>query len=240
MTDRTAKHRFFAESIAADAVELSVAEAHHARHVLRLREGAAVTVFDGAGAAAEGVFRLTGRKSAVVEVTGRHEPTARATPAVALGFAVPKGKRLDWLIEKTTELGVGVLSPVVFARSVAGPRAGDEAPSRWRETCIAAAKQCGAAFLPQLRPVRSLTGFLADAPSGAAILGDQGGTARVAEALTGAIEAVTILVGPEGGLTDIERAEAVEAGFTPARLGELTLRTETAAIALLAAVRALT
>ena len=239
MTSDAGKHRFFAESIAGGSVELSTGEAHHALHVLRLRDGAAVEVFDGAGGAAEGVFRPTGRKGGVIEIVERRQAADRSEPVIELAFATPKGKRLDWLIEKATELGAAALSPVVFERSIAGPGRGEGPSDRWRGTCIAAAKQCGADFLPEIRRARGLEEFLAAATAGARILGDSAGAAGAAEALAaGSVGGVAILIGPEGGLTEPERAGAIQAGFTPVRLGELTLRIETAAVALLAAVRA--
>ena len=239
MTDASGKHRFFVASMAADTVELSSGEAHHARHVLRLRDRAPVAVFDGAGEIGEGVVHLTGRKSVAVEIVSRRQSDARPCPAVELGFAVPKGKRLDWLIEKATELGAGELSPVVFERSVAGPGAGEAPPDRWRAGSIAAAKQCGASFLPDIQPARRLADFLANVSAGVRLLGDSAGEVGVPEALAaGSGSGVAVLIGPEGGLTAAEREDAVEAGFVPVRLGELTLRAETAAVALLAAVRA--
>ena len=238
MADASVRHRFFVESIGAETVELPPSEAHHALHVLRVRAGEQVEVFDGAGTVARGSFRPAGRKSAAVEVVERRELSPRPAPAIELAFAVPKGKRLDWLIEKATELGAAVLSPVIFERSVAGPAAGGRVPGRWRGICIAAAKQCGASFLPELRPPRPLGEFLTDAGGGVRLLGDAAGVSMV-KALAGSPPArVCVLVGPEGGLGEAESAAAAEADFIPVRLGGLTLRIETAAVALLAAVNA--
>lgn len=158
---------------------------------------------------------------------------------IELAFAVPKGKRLDWLLEKAAELGAGVLAPVVFARSVAKPDLTGKARDRWRATCISAAKQCGADFLPEIRPPEGLTDCLAR--GGAGLFGDADADQAVPAALAelAGRERIRILVGPEGGLTDAERADAVEAGLTPVRLGGYVLRIETAALALLAAVRAI-
>ncbi len=238
MTSPRARHRFFAESLDGEVVELSAGEAHHARHVLRLADGAEVEVFDGAGSVAAGAFRPVGKKAARVEIARRRrgEP---ARPVVEVAFAVPKGRRLEWLLEKATELGASRLSPVVFQRSVVRPSWTPHALRRWRATCVAAAKQCGSAWLPRIDPPAPLEEHLARCQAGARIVGDADGQTLVAAlGRHRALEVAALLVGPEGGLTSAERQAAAEAGFVPVRLGRLTLRTETAAVALLVAVRA--
>ncbi|MCK4601859.1 MAG: RNA methyltransferase, partial [Phycisphaerae bacterium] len=166
-------------------------------------------------------------------------------PSVArvhLAFAVPKGKRLHWLLEKATELAAASLQPVLFERSVAG---GDELTparrSRWLGHCIAAAKQCGLNFLPELRQPASLEDYLRTGERLFSLVGsDDESAASLPKALASCPREgeVRILIGPEGGLTEAELAAARRAGFTPVRLGATVLRIETAAVALLAAVRA--
>ena len=112
--------RFFALPINPPAVELPAAEAHHALNVLRLRAGMEVEVFDGQGAHAVGRISHARHGQVTVTVLRVDPPTCRPEPVVHLAFAVPKGKRLDWLLEKATELGAASLQPVVFQRSVAG------------------------------------------------------------------------------------------------------------------------
>ena len=240
VNEHRATHRFFTPSLGGDAVELPASEAHHALHVLRLRAGDEVELFDGAGGVAWGALRPAGRKAAAVDVTGR-QLVPRPEPVVELGFASPKGKRLDWLIEKATELGAARLTPVVFSRSVAGrAEPSQHALERLRAICIAAAKQCGASFLPEITGPVKLVDFLAAARAGVRILGAVEAKTSLPSALTGYRPGagIGVLIGPEGGLTDAERAAAVDAGFVPVRLGDLTLRIETAAAALLVAVNA--
>lgn len=161
-----------------------------------------------------------------------------------LAFAVPKGRRLDWLLEKAAELGAASLRPVVFQRSVAGGgKPSDSARQRWLAHCIAAAKQCGLNFLPEILPHLGLDVFLSEARGRPVVLGDTGeDAAGVPAALKDLqIEAggkIGVLVGPEGGLTDDERSAALAAGCIPVRIGRMDLRIETAAVALLAAIRA--
>jgi 16S rRNA (uracil1498-N3)-methyltransferase len=232
-----------AEDRAGRRVSLSSREAHHAVNVLRLKAGAAVELFDGRGANARGRIEEARRNHVVVLIDrpGKHWP--RPGPAVHVAFAVPKGGRLDWLLEKATELGAASLRPVIFDRSVAGP--GDLSPARrdrWLGQCVAAAKQCGLDFLPSIEPPMPLPDLLA-APRGAlGLLGDLGSEAMpLARALSQrkGDQEIHLLVGPEGGLAPHERESALAAGFLPVRLGPTTLRIETAALALLAAVRAL-
>jgi 16S rRNA (uracil1498-N3)-methyltransferase len=228
--------RFFGQSLNGETVELSADEAHHAIDVLRLKDGAEVNLFDGAGGSADGTLHLHGRKQAEVHILRRREVKNRPDPLVELAFAVPKGKRLDWLVEKATELGAARLTPVRFHRSVATTTPSE----RWRRTCIAAAKQSGNNFLPEIAETKTLKNFLASADAEIKILGHAGGEMAIPSVLNGwsAGKSIVILIGPEGGLTDDETTAAGEGGFASVRLGNLTLRIETAAIALLAAVNA--
>jgi len=240
VADARARHRFFAESIAGAVVELPATEARHALHVLRLRGGEVVEVFDGAGGVAAGRLQPAGKKAAFVTIDERRRED-RPQPPVTLAFAVPKGKRLDCLLESAVPLGVSRFAPVVFERSVAGKEVSEAGRQRWAGICLAAAKQCGASHLPEIAEPATLKNFLAAATDGLRILGDPDGAASPREALAAASPgvAVTILIGPEGGLTDAERSAAAAAGFLAVKLGGLTLRIETAALALLAVVQAL-
>jgi 16S rRNA (uracil1498-N3)-methyltransferase len=238
--------RFYVPDLAEGAeVPLPPAEAHHAAHVLRLGPGAPIEVFDGCGRTAEARIAAVRRGRVTLAVGAVRGPARRPEPRVCLAFAVPKGSRLDWLLEKATELGVAALRPVRFERSVAG--AGDFSDAKrakWLGHCIAAAKQSGLNWLPDLQDPLPLAGFLADPAPG--LFGDLAGDAvtvpqAIARLRGSAAPAtrragdITVLVGPEGGLTDAEREAVRAAGLLPVRLGHTTLRIETAAIALVAA-----
>ena len=241
MGGETRKPRFYVPSLRAGELTLPPGESHHARSVLRLGPGQAVELFDGLGHLADGEIIATGRGGTVVRA-GRVATCPPPAPAVHLAFAVPKGKRLDWLLEKATELGAASLWPVVFRRSVA---AGGRA-QRWAGHCIAAAKQCGLNQLPEIRPSARLVDFLAtiaagEFPPGGGrfIFGDLSGQARLlGDILADGPGQVVLLIGPEGGFTDDERGAIVAAGFEPVRLGGTTLRIETAAVALIGGIRA--
>ena len=231
--------RFYCPDLSTPSACLAGDEAHHALDVLRVGVGTEVDLFDVQGGLATGKVTETGRGKLTVEVAARSR-LPRPSPIVHLGFAVPKGKRLDWLLEKATELAAASLTPVIFQRSVAGGgELGDSKRRRWQTHCLSAAKQCGLNWLPEILPPQPLQGFLALGDDELGILGH---TAAEATSLAMVLsqwrgsQPVRLLVGPEGGLTDAELASAREAGFLPARLGRTTLRVETAAIALLAAI----
>ena len=239
------RRRFFVEDLSAEPIMLTGGEAHHAANVLRLKVGAEVELFDGRGGRALGRITQVRRSEVTVEVTHRLDRPARPQPVVHLGFAVPKGKRLDWLLEKATELGAASLRPVAFERSVAGEDdLSGHKQQRWQQHCVAAAKQCGLDFLPELAQVQAAAEFAAHARSAGwlSLVGDPG---EACVPLRAALDEwapgweIALLVGPEGGLTDAERHVLAEAGFAAVRLGSTTLRIETAAVALLAAVTAM-
>jgi len=240
-------NRFFVEDLGGEVVALSAGESHHAMHVLRLGVGGAAELFDGRGGLADGTIVEARHGKVSVAVVGRRHAGTRPRPVIHLAFAVPKGKRLDWLLEKATELAAGSLTPVSFERSVVEPgELGGAKRERWLGHCVAAAKQSALAWLPELHEPQPLKDFLARfAQAGqVGLVGSPGPDAGgVNEALVATpvdpAGGICLLVGPEGGLTDAEYAAARNAGFIPARLGGTILRTETACVALLAAVTAI-
>jgi 16S rRNA (uracil1498-N3)-methyltransferase len=260
MMDDQEKYRFFCDALPpGSVVELFPAEAHHAMHVLRLSAGAVVELFDGRGRRAEARIVQARHGKVSVEVVAAVQSRPRPAPAMHLAFAVPKGKRLDWLLEKATELGAASLRPVIFERGVSGGAELSESKrDRWLTHCVAAAKQCGLDFLPEICEPMKLSELVAD--STAAIGQGQGSACRSnddlhalqiaifgdlsdsAASLPQALanwrvdQPVLVLVGPEGGLTVGELAALKAAGFVGVRLGDTTLRIETAALALLAGV----
>jgi len=242
MAETDKRPRFFVPDLAAEAparAELPQAEAHHALHVLRLRAGAAVELFDGRGQCAEGRIADAARRRVTVAVERAWTEPTPARPLVHLAFAVPKGSRADWLVEKATELGVASLRPTVFERSVAGKEPLSAAKrERWMNHCAAAAKQAQVNWLPAIEDAAPLGDRLAQAAGALVLVGD---TVEEAVPILEALarrrkgEDILIVVGPEGGLADAERATLRAGGAVPVRLGRSVLRVETAAVALAAA-----
>ena len=236
--------RFFVSDLSSDEVRPHRGEIHHALHVLRLKDGDKVELFDGSGTVAVGVIEHVNRRDVIMRVTDRETRQPPPPPAIQLAFAEPKGKRIDWLVEKAAELGAESLQRVIFDRSP--PVAKSESTTKSDKLmvhCISAAKQCGLNFLPKLPAPITLAEILARQDDSLRILGDTGPDALQLDQVIGnksPRDTVTLLIGPEGGLTQSERAESIEGGFIPVRIAPTTLRTETAALALLAATVALT
>jgi len=241
MTEPDPKHRFHAPELAAGEVTLSGGEAHHALHVLRLKKADAVELFDGRGCWAAGTITQTRRDSLLVTVGAVHGPVDPPLPRIHLAFSPPKGKRLDWLLEKTAELAVATLQPICCRRSVAA--AGPDATGcrRWEAICASAVRQSGQVYLPCILPPVAMQEFLSSRPRGSGLIAHGGpATPDLAEALKDwRGDELTVLIGPEGGWTDEELLSARQAGFAPARLGRTTLRVETAAVAVTAGVVAI-
>ena len=217
-----------------------------ARHVqvLRLQPGNAITLFDGAGGEYAATVERMGRSEVTVQV-GAHDPVEREAPrAVQLAVGMPTNERMDWLVEKATELGATAIQPLVTAHGVlrlSGERA-DKKVAHWQAVAIASCEQCGRNRVPQVLPVRSLNEWLgalprADAGEARCVLSFAPG-ARAASALAaaGQQQRFTVLSGPEGGLSAAEEEAALRSGFAPLTLGPRVLRAETAALAALVAL----
>jgi 16S rRNA (uracil1498-N3)-methyltransferase len=210
---------------AGDVVSLDPAEIHHLR-VRRAGEVVPVQLRDGQGLLGAGVVRS--ERGAVQVVVERAEQVARPLP-LRLAVAAGDRDRFAWLVEKATELGVTELVPVETDRTAAvASRIREGQLGRLRRRALEAIKQCGAPWAPVVHPARPLAEFLAEALHGDRWLADRSGQPPGSGFGVGP---VTVLVGPEGGLSDQETQSARAAGFRPLRLAEHVLRFETAAVA---------
>lgn len=220
------------DDVGGESISVVGPEAEHALRVLRLRVGEAVVLFDGEGREVEGRMRQASPDGFEVEVSGPVRRVAAAVGSLTLAVATPKAARADWLVEKCAELSVGALWLLRTSRTSVVP--GEGKLERWRRKAVEAAKQAGAARLMTLEGPRSLP-VIAGAMDGSAVVfyGDPGSTAMsFVEALPETRNRDTVVfVGPEGGFTAEEVACIEEAGGRGVRLGALTLRVETAAIA---------
>jgi 16S rRNA (uracil1498-N3)-methyltransferase len=215
--------------------------ASHITRVLRLRVGAALILFDGSGGEyAASIDKAHG--GTVTVAVGEHHAIERESPlAVTLAQGVSRGERMDLVVQKATELGVTQLVPVLTERSVVRLTAqqSDRKVNHWRAIAIAACEQCGRNRLPAVAPPVALAALLRGEVAAAAaghtrLLLSPAGTTTLRNLGPAPSPALTVLIGPEGGLTDEEEQAAVAAGFAAVRLGPRVLRTETAAIAALA------
>ena len=241
MNGSRASHRFYVSELTPPQVVLSGAEAHHALHVLRQKKGDPVELFDGMGMRAAGRIVEIQRSTLTVALQTVEGPAEPPRPRIHLAFAPPKGKRLDWLLEKTTELSVASLQLLLCQRSVVTPKCGPANRLRWQAICTSAARQSKLTYLPRILPPVELTELVSAEPSGTGVIAHTAPSApplaQVLDAAQG--EQITLLVGPEGGWTEAELRAAKTAGFLPARVGQTILRVETAAVAMIAATIAL-
>jgi 16S rRNA (uracil1498-N3)-methyltransferase len=212
-------------------------ESHrHLVKVLRLQPGDGVMVFDGGGTEIEARVVAVGPRTIELSLGPRRAVTL-ASVSVTLLQAVPKGERMDLIVQKATELGVSAIVPVLAGRSVARPSA--SRARRWQTIAQEAARQSGRADVPAVSDPVPLAQAVAVAPEGARfVLWEEEHGQSLRRALDGPAQAVTLLVGPEGGLAVAEVVEARTHGFVPVGLGPRILRVETAAIVALALVQA--
>lgn len=222
--------------------ELPPEAAHHAARVLRLREGDRVEMFDGLGNGCSGVIaELGGRRVVVGGITAGS--VDRESPLrVMLAQALSSSEKMDWVVQKATELGVAEIQPLATERSVAR-LAAERAAKRiehWRQVAISACEQCGRNLLPEIHAPLDVMVWLQqmkELPGTKLILLPQGAASLHAQARPQG--KAVLLIGAEGGFTQAESDSALHCGFTPIRLGARVLRTETAAVAGLAALQTL-
>ena len=211
---------------------LDAAQAHHARDVLRLHDGAVVEVFDDAGAIAWGVLAFHREREASVRVEQVEKPASNSL-RWTIAAAVPKGERADWMVEKISELGTHAFIPLAADRSVVLPE-GKGKRERWLRIATESAKQSRRHGVIRIEPLMSVQRVLAERVAGAAwfcsTASDVLPIPQAAAALEGTRE-LLLFVGPEGGWTDEEFAAFHAANVTPVALASTTLRIETAAVA---------
>ena len=207
--------------------------AGHLTRVLRLRPKAVLTLFNGRGGEyAASLERVQGSK--VTVAIGEHAAIERESPfPLTLAQGVSRGERMDLVVQKATELGVARLVPVLTERSIVrlDEEQSDRKSNHWRAIAISACEQCGRNRLPEVALPSRLREFLRQAAAESVrLLLSPSATQRIEDVRRPA-RGATVLIGPEGGLSDAEQEDALAAGFTAVNLGPRVLRTETAAIA---------
>ena len=216
-----------------------------ARHVqvLRMQPGDAITLFhgsiDGPGGEFEATVTRMGRSEVLARIGTHHAVEREAARAVHLLAGITANERMDWLVEKATELGVASITPLLAERSVLklkGERA-DKKLVHWQAVAVAACEQCGRNRVPTLHPAQTLADWLQAPPQDGQrlLLSLRPGTQPLHAAAPGHTGLV-FLSGPEGGLSGTEEDLALAHGFAPVTLGPRVLRAETAPLAALAAL----
>lgn len=222
-------------------VELPPDALHHATRVLRMAEGDHVRLFDGRGGEWTGHLKRAGRQMSVVLES--FDDTEREAPiSVTLVQGLPAADKMDLIVQKAVELGIARIRPVVARRSVirlSGERM-DRRVAHWQAVAVAACEQCRRNRVPEVGPLVDLPHLLAEAPAPGELrlMLDPTADRRLAD-LPKPAGPVTLLVGPEGGFEEGEVVAAKIAGFQAVRLGPRILRTETAGLAVVAAMMAL-
>jgi len=222
---------------AGHTIAVNTDSAHYLRTVLRLKRGDALVVFNGEGGEYPAVLQVV-NKDEVTVALGEHDPReAESTIHTHLGLGISRGERMDMAIQKAVELGVSAITPLFTERCVVQL---DETRTaqrwhHWQRVARSACEQCGRNRVPDVRRPMKLADWLQEQDGLRLFLHPHGGKSlRELRAPDGT---VCLLSGPEGGFSERERLDAMEAGFIPLRLGPRILRTETAALAALAAIQ---
>jgi 16S rRNA (uracil1498-N3)-methyltransferase len=216
-------------------LRLEGAELHYLRDVLRLRRGARVEIFDGEGLSFLTELVAIGPSGAELALREPMAGGSESPLALTLAVAVSKASKLDWVVEKATELGVARIVPFASERTIAAVERATGRIDRWRRIASAAAAQSGRARCPEVVAIETFAQLLPLAAThDRSWLFSPGGGPPLAGPVGGAVRSVVVVTGPEGGFSTREIAQAIEAGFALASLGPRVLRAETAAIAAVA------
>ena len=240
--------RFFVDDIAGDVIYITGDDAHHISRSLRMRTGEQLVVCDGRGTDCQCVIDSVYDEQVALRVLNRLASKSEPDVKVTLYQGYPKGDKLETIIEKSVELGVYEIVPVLTERSVARPDAKSAAKKqeRWQRRSLEAAKQCGRGIIPQVAPLADIS----ELPSLLSRHGlclfcyELGGESlktiicgRVGDAIP---DDIAVFIGPEGGISAEEAALLQGCGCRAATLGGRILRCETAPLAALAAIMTLT
>ena len=238
-------HRFFVspDLLAQDELALEGDLAHQISRVLRLCPGDEVILLDGLGWAYPTAIDHVSPRLVRAHVSGRWRPESEPRLPIIIHQALAKGRRFEWALQKSVELGATTIVPMLTERGVSRPDDSDRGKlDRWRRIAQEAAEQSGRAVIPQVAPVSGFREACRPPGDGAvSLMACLAPTAQApSEALASLEEpaptAVRLYVGPEGGFSPDEIAGAAEAGIVLVSLGPRVLRTETAAVALLSLV----
>ncbi len=232
--------RFYCPLPLAPQTEITLPEevSHHLVRVLRSAAGTRFFVFNGEGGMHEAELIEAGKKNARARLLSFHAEDRQSPLPTHLGQVMSKGDRMDYAIQKATEMGVTEITPLSSERCelrLRGEERADKKLEHWRRVAISACEQCGRNIPPQIHEPLALADWLAGTQAALRLV--------LAPATGGSLPAqapasVALLVGPEGGLSEAEIHQATQAGFLPWQLGPRVLRTETAPVAALAILQA--
>lgn len=238
---RLSRHFVDAPLAVGQRVELPEPVFAHLVRVLRLGPGAPCVLFNGDGADYDAVLAEAGKRGASADVLARREHDAESPLKLTLAQALARGEKMDWILQKATELGVATIAPVFSERTevkLDGERGGKR-QAHWRGVLYAACEQCGRTRIPGLRESATLAQYAAQETATHRLFLDPGADGRLAALPIRPGDRVALAIGPEGGFSERDLAALRAAGFIGIGLGPRVLRTETAGLATLAALQAL-
>jgi 16S rRNA (uracil1498-N3)-methyltransferase len=225
-----------------ELLKVEGSEARHIRRVLRLKVGDRLVLFDGFAKEYEGIIVQESPTSVMMKVENISSPAKESPLEITLAQSLLKGEKMEYLIQKATELGIKKIIPFFSSRSVPLLDKSKKLRRyhRWEKIAIEACKQCGRIAVPKVEPLQIYSEMLGMAQSEALrlILWEKKGQG-LKETLKGSKGRTEIffVVGPEGGMSDEEVGEAEKAGFMPITLGKRILRSETAGLCLLSVLQ---
>ncbi len=218
--------------------ELEPGPSQHIARALRMQVGDALVLFDGRGGEYPATVSALSKKHVTVS-TGEHRLLEVESPLeIHLGIAVSRGERMDWVVQKATELGVAEITPLFSARTevkLKGERA-DKKLRHWQQVITSACEQCGRNRVPVIHPIQDMIDWLQVTQADYRFVLHHRSAATPGS--DHSANSLALLVGPEGGLSDDEIAAAEHAGYQSLRLGPRVMRTETAPLAAIAILQA--
>ena len=209
-------------------------------HVLRLNAGDNITLFNGTGSDFDATLQEIGKRHAECHITAQRQPENESALNITLVQAVSSGERMDFTLQKSVELGVRAIQPMISERCVvrlSGDRA-DKRVQRWQDIVIAACEQSGRSIVPTVLPIVSFSDYLRQMPPELHLMMSLRRATTLRD-IAPAPQSLRLMIGPEGGWTPAEEQAALAAGVQTITLGKRVLRTETAAMAAMAAIQVL-
>ncbi len=233
--------RFYCPALGAVGEEVTLpADAHrHAVQALRLKVGAVVRLFDGAGAECEASLHTVSKRESSAIVSKNVIIDAESPLSMTLIQGISRGERMDYTLQKAVELGVNRIVPIITARcnvQLSGQRA-DKKLGHWQGVIVSACEQSGRQYLPTLDGITTFDEMITEFNNGSRLILEP--TAKQGFKTLQAQTATSLLIGPEGGFTEEEVMQATKKGFEAIQFGPRILRTETAAVSALAVMQAM-
>lgn len=214
--------------------DLEPGPSQHVARALRMQAGDSLILFDGFGGEYPATISAVGKKQVSVTTAAHNKCELESPLAIRLGIAISRGDRMDWVVQKATELGVSEITPLVTERTevkLKGERAVKKL-RHWQQIAISACEQCGRNRIPRLAPLASIQAWVSATEADRKLVLHHRAINSGANAAVPS--SIALLIGPEGGLSEVEIGLAESAGYHSLQLGPRVLRTETAPLAAIA------